>query len=131
MHGYNTSVPAPAGTPDEHPDEGDHLFKGAVRFGLVSAMTSMLALGLPIQHVVAMATRNAARMAGLEGELGMLKVGGEADISVLHDHRGRRVMRDNEGTQVTTERLLQPAFCLRAGQRYEADSPLLPVAEEA
>ena len=65
MHGYNTSVPAPAGTPDSHPDEEDHLFKGKMRFGLVSAMTSMLALGLPLNHVVAMATSNAASMIGM------------------------------------------------------------------
>jgi len=70
-------------------------------------------------------------MAGMTGELGTLTVGGVADISVLHDHRGRWVLRDNEGTQVTTERLLEPAFCLRAGERFIADSPLLPSFEAA
>ena len=131
MHGYNTAVPAPAGTPDFHPDEEDHMFKGKVRFGLASAMTSMLALGLPLDQVVAMATINSARMAGLDHEIGFLKEGGVADISVLNDLRGQWVMRDNEGTTATTDRWLQPAFCLRAGQRFEADSPLLPVPEEA
>ncbi|MHC8945621.1 amidohydrolase/deacetylase family metallohydrolase [Advenella incenata] len=131
MHGYNTSVPAPAGTPDSHPDEEDHLFKSKIRFSLVSAMTSMLALGLPLNHVVAMVTQNAARMAGMGDELGTLTVGGVADISVLHDHSGRWALRDNEGTQVTTERLLEPAFCLRAGERFVADSPLLPTFESA
>jgi len=131
MHGYNTSVPAPAGTPDSHPDEEDHLFKSKIRFSLVSAMTSMLALGLPLNHVVAMVTQNAARMAGMGDELGTLTVGGVADISVLHDHSGRWVLRDNEGTQVTTERLLEPAFCLRAGEHFAADSPLLPTFEPA
>ncbi len=131
MHGYNTPVPQPAGTPDSHPDEEDHLFKGKTRFSLVSAMTSMLALGLPLAHVVDMVTRNAARMAGLEGELGTLQIGGVADVSVLHDERGRWRLSDNEGTQVIAERLLTPAFCLRAGQRFEADAPILPVAQEA
>lgn len=131
MHGYNTSVPAPAGTPDSHPDEEDHIFKGKTRFSLVSAMTSMLALGLPLKHVVSMVTQNAARMAGLEGQLGALTVGGTADISVLHDHRGKWTLRDNEGTQVTTTQLLEPAFCLRAGERFDAISPLLPKFEAA
>lgn len=131
MHGYNTTVPAPAGTPDSHPDEEDHLFKGRTRFGLVSAMTSMLALGLPLQHVVAMATRNAARMIGMEGELGTLRTGGVADISVLDDQRGRWTLRDNEGTDVIAERLLEPAFCLRAGERFEADAAILPVPQAA
>lgn len=131
MHGYNTNVPAPAGTPDSHPDEEDHMFKGKTRFSLVSAMTSMLALGLPLNHVVSMVTRNAAAMAGLEGELGSLSVGSVADVSVLHDHRGKWLLRDNEGTQVTTQQLLEPAFCLRAGERFDAVSPLLPRFEEA
>src|SRR5690606_557247 len=63
MHGYNTIVPPPAGTPDWHPDESTHIFKGNERFSLVSAMSSMLALGLPLNHVVAMVTCNAARLA--------------------------------------------------------------------
>jgi dihydroorotase len=127
MHGYNTTVPAPAGTPDSHPDEEDHLFKGATRFSLVSAMTSMLALGLPLRHVVAMATSNAAAMIGMQDELGTLRVGGVADVSVLDDQRGRWVLRDNEGTQVVAERMLAPLFCLRAGERFDADASILPV----
>lgn len=131
MHGYNTQVAAPAGTPDSHPDEEDHMFKGRTRFSLVSAMTSMLALGLPLAHVVAMVTRNAARMVGLEGELGTLRVGGVADISVLDDARGRWVLRDNEGTEVVTEQMLTPAFCLRAGERFDATAAILPQPQEA
>ena len=131
MHGYNTTVAAPPGTPEVHPDEGDHLFKGAVRFSLVSAMTSMLALGLPLAHVVDMVTRNAARMVGLEGELGTLKVGGVADVTVLADETGRWALRDNEGTQLVAERLLRPLFCLRAGVRFDAGASILPWPQAA
>jgi len=51
----------------------------------------------------------------------------EADISVLHDERGRWTLRDNEGTELVTERMLGPAFCLRKGVRYEADASILPM----
>ncbi len=54
-----------------------------------------------------------------------------ADVSVLHDDRGRFLLRDNEDTKVVAERLLRPAFCLRAGRRFEADSPILPQAVAA
>ena len=131
MHGYNTTVAAPPGTPETHPDEGEHLFEGAVRFSLVSAMTGMLALGLPLSHVVAMVTCNAARMAGLAGELGTLKVGGVADVTVLADETGRWALRDNDGTQVVAERLLRPLFCLRAGRRFDAGASILPVPQAA
>ncbi|UZN52346.1 amidohydrolase/deacetylase family metallohydrolase [Cupriavidus cauae] len=130
MHGYNTHVPAPAGTPAEHPDQ-DHMFLGRVRFSLVSAMTSMLALGLPLDHVVRMATVNAARMAGLKDGAGTLRVGAEANVSVLEDLRGRWVLADNEGTQVVVERMLEPVFCLRAGQRFDAAASILPIAQVA
>lgn len=131
MHGYNTIVPPPAGTPSWHPDESVHIFKGNERFSLVSAMTSMLALGIPLNHVVAMVTSNAAKLARMEDEIGTLEVGRVADVSVLDDLRGRWVMHDNEGTQVITERMLHPAFCYRNGQRYEATAAILPVAKAA
>ena len=60
--------------------------------------------------------------------LGTLEVGREADISVLDDARGRWVLRDNEGTQVTTDRMLAPEYCLRAGVRYDANASILPAA---
>jgi dihydroorotase len=94
-------------------------------------MTSMLALGLPLDHVVAMTTSHAAKMIGMDGELGTLKVGGVADISVLDDRRGRWVLEDNEGTQVITDRMLAPLFCVRDGVRYDANASQLPLARAA
>jgi dihydroorotase len=125
MHGYNTRVPKPRGTPEEHVDK-DHMFFGQTRFSLVSAMTSMLALGLKIEQIVPMVTTNPAKMIGLENELGSLRPGVEADISVLHDERGAWTLTDNEKTRVKTDRMLRPAFCLRAGQRFDSDASILP-----
>src|SRR3954464_8782489 len=125
MHGYNTPVPKPAGTPDEHPDK-EHMFFGQTRFSLVSAMTSMLALGLPLEKIVPMVTTNPAKMIGMENDLGHLRVGAGADVSVLHDERGAWTLRDNENNKVRTERMLRPAFCLRAGVRHDADASILP-----
>jgi dihydroorotase len=125
MHGYNTPVPKPAGTPEVHSDT-DHMFAGKVRFSLVSTMTAMLALGLKLEDIVPMVTCGPAAMAGISDQAGSLAVGREADISVLHDERGQWVLRDNEGTEVATPRLLRPAWCLRRGERFEADAPVLP-----
>ena len=36
------------------------------------------------------------------------------------------MLEDNEGTLVAAERFLRPVFCLRAGQRFDADSEVLP-----
>lgn len=127
MHGYNTTIPKPRGTPEEHPDKEEmHLFAGKQNFSLASAMTSMLALGLELGQVVRMVTSNCAAMLRMADEIGTLHPGREADISVLADERGRFLLQDNEGTQVVAERLLRPLFCLRAGRRYDADAVVLP-----
>ena len=128
MHGYNTFLPPPPGTPTEHPDDENHPFAGQARFSLSQAMSSMLALGLTLAQVVPMVTTNAAQMAGMPNEIGALKPGMEADVSVLNDVRGRFKLQDNERTVLTAERLLEPAFCLRAGRRFDATAPILPRA---
>jgi dihydroorotase len=130
MHGHNTRAEAPVANPAAEPGE-EHLFAGRTRFSLVSAMSSMMALGLPLERVIPMVTSNAARMIGMQDQLGHLRVGGVADISVLSDARGRWVFRDNEGTEVEAERLLQPLFCLRAGRKFEATAPILPAVRAA
>jgi dihydroorotase len=125
MHGHNTRVDTPDGKTATEESE-QHLFAGKTRFSLVSVMTSMLALGLPLERVIPMVTTNAARMLGMQDELGRLRIGGVADISVLSDQRGRWMLNDNEGTRVQADRLLQPLFCLRAGRRFAATAPILP-----
>ncbi len=125
MHGYNTHVPAPPGTPDAHSDQ-EHMFFGKVRFSLASAMTAMLALGVPLTHIVSMVTRNVVEIFGLPDELGTLKPDSIADVSVLNDHRGSFNLSDNEGTQLRTGRMLSPAFCLKSGELFQADAGILP-----
>src|ERR1700761_1324437 len=118
IHGYNTHVLAPAGTPEQHEDDENHPFAGQAKFSLVQAMSSMLALGLTLEQVVPMVTSNPAEMLGRENEIGALKVGMVADVSVLNQLTGRFALGDNEKNEVIAERLLQPAFCLRAGIRH-------------
>jgi len=131
IHGYNTHVPAPAGTPDQHEDDENHPFAGQAKFSLVQAMSSMMALGLTLEQVVPMVTSNPARMLGRADEIGALKVGREADVSVIAEQTGRFALRDNDNSQVIAECLLHPAFCLRAGTRYDAVASILPQAVAA
>ena len=128
MHGYNTEVPPPAGTPAQHYDDENHPFRGQAKFSLTQAMSSMIALGITLEDVVPMVTSNPAQMIGMSDRIGALKPGYAADVTVLWDDRGRFILRDNEDTRVVAERLLRPAFCLRAGKRFDADSPILPQA---
>jgi dihydroorotase len=132
MHGYNTKVPPPPGTPEKHSDEDEnHLFAGGERFSMAFGMTELLALGLSLQEIVPMVTSNCAEMLKMGDEIGTLKPGTVADVSVLSDQRGKWVLRDNEGTEVTAERSLRPRFCLRAGRRFDADALILPEFDAA
>jgi len=124
MHGHNTRAVTSAA--ESHHADAAHLFAGKTPFSLVSAMTSMLALGLSLEQVVPMVTSNAARMLGLQHEAGHLRLGGIADISVLSDESGQWTLQDNEGTKLQATRLLQPRFCLRAGELTHATAPILP-----
>ena len=125
MHGYNTQLP------EEGDDAAGHMFAGANNFSLTSAMTGLLACGVPLADIVPMVTSHAARMLGRDDDIGTLHPGAAADVSVLADERGRWVLRDNEGAEATAERMLRPLFCLRAGRRFDADAPILPVAQAA
>ncbi|PZU08061.1 amidohydrolase/deacetylase family metallohydrolase [Sphingomonas sp.] len=126
MHGYNTRALPPPGTPATHPDDHEaHPFAGAARFSLSYAMSEMLALGVPLDTVVRMVTINAARMLGLE-EIGTLRTGAPADVTILDDLRGRFRFEDNEGSVVVGDRMLQPVFCVRAGKTFQADADILP-----
>ena len=131
IHGYNTHVPAPAGTPAEHADDENHPFAGQAKFSLVQAMSSMMALGLSLDQVVPMVTSNPAKALGLADQIGALRPGMGADVTVLGELKGRFVLRDNEHTEVVTDSLLQPAFCLRDGQRHDAVASILPEAVAA
>jgi dihydroorotase len=125
MHGYNTHLPSEGGAAE------GHRFAGASNFSLASAMTGLLACGVPLEDIVPMVTSHAGQMIGLDGDIGSLRPGAVADVSVLADERGRWVLRDNEGTEAVAERMLRPLFCLRGGRRFDADAPILPLAQAA
>ena len=94
-------------------------------------MSSMMALGLSLDQVVPMVTSNPAKALGLADQIGALRPGMGADVTVLGELKGRFVLRDNEHTEVVTDSLLQPAFCLRDGQRHDAVASILPEAVAA
>ena len=123
MHGYNVHVPQPDLSATER---AENPFYGMAPFNLTVAMSELLALGLDIEDIVATVTANPARLLRLEDEIGTLQPGHVADVSVLELLTGRFKLSDNSGAEVVTEQLLWPAFCVRAGRRIAADSPLVP-----
>jgi len=95
-------------------------------YSLHHAMTELVALGVPLNEVVRMATENAAIVLGLESEMGALSVGMPADISALRVIDGDWTLVDSESVTKKATQLIHPEFALRAGKLHRADSPLLP-----
>jgi dihydroorotase len=128
MHGYNVRVPA--GQDDDGTRSANPFF-GVAPFNLTHAMAELLALGMPLSDVVASVTCNAAAMLGLSETLGSLRVGREADVSVVRLDTGRFVLRNNSGEAVVASEMFTPVFALRKGERHRADSPPEPPVEIA
>lgn len=124
MHGYNVRVPdtKDAGILQANP------FFGVAPFNLTNAMTKLLTLGVPLAEVIATVTANPARMLRLEAEIGALKPGMAADISVLDLLSGRFELSDNSGVRVTAEKMIMPVMAFKAGVRFDSVSPLVPPA---
>jgi dihydroorotase len=125
LHGYNVRVPQPGHRQEER---AANPFFGVAPFNLTVAMTELLTLGMELEDIVATVTANPARMLRMEDEIGTLKPGLAADVSVLEIDHGRFRLFDNSGVEVVTDRLIRPCFCLKDGIRFDADSPFIPDA---
>jgi len=92
---------------------------------LAETMSKMLALGVGLSEVVAMATIEPARSIHREHEYGSLQVGRGAEVSVLRLVQGEAHVTDGYETVTTTERLV-PVGCVRDGEWIEATAGLDP-----
>ena len=125
MHGYNVRVPT---TETDAAQRAENPFFGVAPFNLTIAMTELVHLGVALEDVIAMVTANPAKMIKMSDTLGTLEPGREADISVIKVETGKFKLSDNSGEVVISDKLIRPAFCLRAGEYFEADSPFVPPA---
>ncbi|GHV54751.1 dihydroorotase [Deltaproteobacteria bacterium] len=86
-------------------------------FGL--CLSRFLAVGLSVREVVAMAVGAPAKALGLEDRKGSLRVGREADISVIDIQRGNYIFMDHgKGETFSGEQFLAPVFTVRKGLMY-------------
>ena len=91
-------------------------------FDMPTTMSKFLMLGVPIERVVAMSTTNSARTSGLQEQIGTLKVGTVADITVLEQVDGRFVFMDSYRKQRTGDSSWwrPPPFCEASSCRAAA-----------
>ncbi|HEV2303718.1 MAG TPA: amidohydrolase/deacetylase family metallohydrolase, partial [Stellaceae bacterium] len=88
-------------------------------YSLCGAMTRLLALGMPLERVVEAATATPAAILG-DGEIGALKPGMKANLTVLEELPGDWLLRDGSGEALRAASRLMPAQVVMAGE------PIIP-----
>ena len=86
-------------------------------FDLVTTMDKFLHLGMPLPEVIRRTTQIPARFLGRDNELGTLKPGAIADITVLELQTGEFPLVDSEGRVEIGQQRLEPTHVFRAGRR--------------
>ena len=86
-------------------------------FDFPNILSKFLFLGMPLDQVIAMATVNAARVVPGFADLGTLRVGATADVTVLEPRQGQFEFVDNENAKRVGTRKLFPAAVVVGGKR--------------
>ena len=90
-------------------------------YSLTEAMARFMACGYSLEQVVTMVTTNPAKALKLDNEIGALKVGYEADLTVLDVVTGKWLFRDTSGTPFHGEHAFVPVQTIRAGELISPD----------
>jgi dihydroorotase len=92
--------------------------RGRVVYSLMECMGRFMAAGYTVKDMVRMSTANAAKALGLAGEIGALKVGYEADITIFDVANGKWKFIDTTQKEFTGERALVPVQTIKAGEVF-------------
>ena len=84
---------------------------------------------MPLPHIVAMVTSNAAKMIREEATRGALAVGRVADVAVIDLQDGDFKLKDGGGKEFKATKRFRPVFTLKDGAVFEPGSDYLPFWE--
>jgi dihydroorotase len=98
-------------------DLGGLSYNGPV-YDLVTELSKFLLLGLSVDQVIERVTIKPTRMFNFGAELGSLRPGTVADITILEIREGSFLFTDSTGKKRTGRQKLQSAAAVRAGKLY-------------
>jgi len=130
LHNMNFDVARKVLDQGLHPDgvstDGHRGNRAGPVYDLPTTMAKLVALGFSLNQVIEMATINAAMLLGRGEELGTLKVGAPAEISVLKlEDREWKAVDSQKGTLPARQAII-PVYAVRGETVYEtipADRP--------
>lgn len=105
--------------PDGVSTDGHRGNRAGPVYDLPTTMAKLMALGFSLNQVVEMATINAARLLGRSHEMGFVRVGQPAEISVLRlEEREWKAVDSQKGT-IQARQALVPMYAVRNETIYE------------
>ena len=105
--------------PDGVSTDGHRGNRAGPVYDLPTTMAKLMALGFALNQVVEMATVNAAKLLNRADELGFIRVGSPADISVLRlEEREWKAVDSQKGT-IRARQALVPVYAIRNETIYE------------
>jgi dihydroorotase len=105
--------------PDGVSTDGHRGNRAGPVYDLPTTMAKLMALGFALNQVVEMATVNAARLLGRPNELGALRTGEPADISVLRLEDREWTAIDSQKGSIPAKQALVPVYAIRRDIIYE------------
>jgi dihydroorotase len=124
LHNLNFDVARKVLDQGLHPDgvstDGHRGNRAGPVYDLPTTMAKLMALGFSLNKVVEMATINAARLLGRNHEMGFIRVGQPAEISVLRlEERDWEAVDSQKGT-IQARQALVPIYALRRDTIHDA-----------
>jgi dihydroorotase len=87
-------------------------------YSLATTISKFLYLGLSLDEALTKVTLTPAKLLGIDEELGNLRQGSIADVSIFKLKKGDFSFLDTVGKIVTGNRLLKPAGVVKGGKVY-------------
>jgi dihydroorotase len=105
--------------PDSVSTDGHRGNRAGPVYDLPTTMAKLMALSFSLNQVIEMATANAAKLLGRSAEMGSLRVGDPAEISVLkiEDREWRAI--DSQKDTIPAHQTITPVFAVRGDTIYE------------
>jgi len=123
LHNLNFDVARRVLDQGLHPDgvstDGHRGNRAGPVYDLLTTMAKLIALGFSLNQVIEMATVNAARLLGRTNELGTLRIGLPAEISVLRIKDREWQAIDSQKGTIPAHHALVPVYAIRRDTIYE------------
>lgn len=123
LHNLNFDVARRVLDQGLHPDgvstDGHRGNRAGPVYDLPTTMAKLMALGFSLHQVIEMATANAARLLGRVKDLGTLKVGDPAEISVLRIKDREWQAVDSQKGTIPAHQAILPVYAIRRDTIYE------------